>query len=502
MYRDLSESHLRRKVGLFLGPALFLLLLAFPEPEGMRPEAWKVAAVGVLMMTWWITEAVSLAVTAFIPLVAFPLLGIITVKQAAIPYASPVIYLFFGGFMLATAMEKWNLHKRIAYGIVLRAGKGADSLIGGFMLATAVLSMWISNTATVLMMLPICLSVVTVLTREDHGLHKQDASHFSTALMLGLAYAASIGGVATIIGTPPNAIFVGFMHEVYGIEISFLDWMVVALPITAAMLLISWFYLVKVAFRNNLGRLTSSTHVIERELSELGKLGVPEKLVALVFVLTATMWVIRGYVDNLIPSIKLNDASIAMFGALLLFIIPADRKMSESLLSWRDTSKMPWGVLVLFGGGLSLAAAIRYTGLAGWLGEQMAMLGDVSEIELIIIVAIVMILLTEVMSNIATISTFLPVIGAVAAGFGVDPLLLLIPATIVVSYAFMMPVSTAPNAIVYASGYVSIPQMMKTGFLLNIVAVMVVTAICYGLIGYMLSPEVDLIPLLPTPAPM
>lgn len=483
--QDITEQPNRNKfIGLIAGIAAFCALFFFtPLPADMQPQALSVAAILALMMIWWLTEAVPLAVTALVPLIIFPFIGIMDIGATAAAYGDPVVFLFMGGFILAIGMERWNLHLRIALNIVRIVGCHANVIIGGFMLATAFLSMWISNTATVVMMMPISLSVVQLLMRSDAENPTQSTRNFATCMMLGLAYAASIGGIATIIGTPPNAVLAGYVSNAYDIEIGFAQWMMVALPIAIIMLVACWLVLLSL-YPNRMGYIEGAERVIEYELQKLGKWTRGEKLIAVIFTTTALLWIFRSFINEAIPALRLNDSGIAIMGALALFIIPVSLRRNEMLLTWREAEKLPWGILLLFGGGLCLASAVRTSLLAEWVGTRIQSVMDVTEFVLILIVAGVIKLLTEFMSNVATITTFLPVIAVLAAGFGYPPLDLMIPATLAASFAFMTPVATAPNAVVFASGHVKMKNMALAGFWLNIIAWAVAPAICYYMVGY------------------
>lgn len=481
LQQDAPSIKSGRWLGLFFGIVIFVLLYFFtPLPEGMTPEALQVAAVAGLMMCWWLTEAVPLAATALVPLVVFPFIGIMPANETASAYADPIVFLFMGGFILAIGLERWGLHQRIALNIVRVVGSNANAVIGGFMLATACLSMWISNTATVVMMMPIALSVVQLLMRSDGGTHEQGARNFGTCMMLGLAIAANIGGTATLVGTPPNAIFAGYVHNAYGIEIGFAQWMMVAGPIAALMLLLGWLLLLDI-YPNKMGHIEGADRIINYELLKLGTWSRGEKMMALIFFTTALLWIFRSPLNGILP-ITLNDAGIAMMGALALLITPVSRK--EFLLDWRDAERLPWGILLLFGGGLCLASAVSASHLADWIGVQIQSVVDVSPFVMVLIVAGVVIWLTEFMSNVATITTFLPVIGAVALAFGYPALDLMIPATLAASYAFTTPVATPPNAVVFASGHVQIKQMAYSGVILNLLGWALMPAACYALMDY------------------
>lgn len=481
---ELHEGNPRKFLCLLAGFAAFSLLYFFtPLPAGMTPDALGVAAVVALMMIWWLTEAVPLAVTALVPLVVFPFTGIMDVDTAATAYADPVIFLYLGGFILAITMERWGLHQRIALNIVQLVGSNANTVIGGFMLATALLSMWISNTATVVMMLPISLSVVHLLMRKDAGAHDEGAKNFATCMMLGLAYAASIGGVGTIIGTPPNAVFAGYMRTVYDVEIGFAQWMLLAVPIATVMLFLCWRVLL-LLYPNRMGKIEGADRIIDYELRKLGGWSRGEKMIAVIFGGTALLWMFRPAISAALPGIALNDAGIAVMGALLVFLVPLSFKEGRALLTWKEAERLPWGVLLLFGGGLCLASAVKASLLAEWIGAQIQSVVSVSEFTLILLVAGVIVLLTEFMSNVATITTFLPIIAALAVAFGYAPIDLMVPATLAASFAFMTPVATPPNAVVFASGHVRIRQMALAGIWLNILAIALVPAFCYWVMDY------------------
>ena len=471
------------RLGLFAGPALFALLLALPAPEGLSAAGWRAAAVGVLMAVWWMTEALPIAATALLPIVLFPLLGVTEVGSAASPYAHPLIFLFLGGFLIALGMQRWDLHRRIALTIIAAVGTRPRRLVGGFMAASAFLSMWISNTATAMMMLPIGTSVVGIAGPE--GEEREARGGFAAALMLAIAYAASIGGMATIVGSPPNALLVAFLDETLGLEVSFVSWMAVGVPVAAVGLAGAYLLLTRVVFRMaGAGMAAAGAAYVREELRAMGPMSRQERSVAAVFGLTAALWVARPLVERVVPG--LSDTGIALAGGLLLFLIPADWRRGRFLLSWSDTRDVPWGVLLLFGGGLSLASAVDGTGLAGWIGGRLEGLGGLPALAVVLAVVATVILLTELTSNTATTATFLPVVASLAAAFGVAPLLLLLPTTLAASCAFMMPVATPPNAIVYGSGRVTVPQMVRAGVWLNLLFVGLLTLAAFTLVPWVL----------------
>ncbi len=463
----------RQRIGLLLGPGLFLLLLALPAPEGMPAEGMRVAAVTALMAVFWITEAIAIPATALIPIALFPLLGVTSAAKVTGAYANHLIYLFMGGFLIAMAIEKWHLHKRIALHTVRLVGVTPNRVVLGFMLATAFLSCWISNTATAMLMVTIGMAVLhQILGTEE----EQDESrrNFATALMLGIAYAASIGGVASLIGTPPNAILAGVMEKQYGYTIGFAEWMLFAAPLSIVMLALAWFYLTRFAFRSELAELPGGKQVIHEQLNRLGKMSRQERRVLLVFMFVVSAWLFRGLLD--IDALKnVQDSTVAIFGALLLFVIPADLKKGEFLLDWQTAVRIPWDIIILFGGGFALAEGFSASGLTGWLGEQLSLLHGTELIVLVLVVVLLVIFLTEVTSNTATASLLLPVMAGFALAADVPPLTLMASVALSASFAFMLPVATPPNAIVFASRMVTIPQMAKAGIWMNLIGTLMIT---------------------------
>ena len=473
---------MRQRIGLALGPVAFILILLMPLPDGMNPAARKVAAVAALMAIWWITEAAPLAATALLPAALFPAMGVMKASEATAPYANHLIFLFLGGFFIAVTMEKWNLHKRIALFTIRLVGTGTDRIILGFMVATAFLSMWISNTATAMMMVPIGMAVIRKVTScdeygDESGVAGPSATPgFGTALMLAIAYSASIGGVATLIGTPPNVIFAGFIESTYGRSVSFLSWMAVGLPLAVVMLAFTWFYLTRFLFRLGSGELPGGMACIEDESRELGPVSPAEKKILAVFILVAAGWILRGFVT--IPGAEtITDSTIAIVGALLLFLIPADLKNGEFLLDWKTASKVPWDVIILFGGGLSLAAGFRVSGLDQWIGGSITILHGANYVVLISAIALLTIFLTEVTSNTATSAMLIPIISAVAISMSIHPYGPIVAVCIAASYAFMLPVATPPNAIVFGSRQVTITQMVRAGLVLNIFGWLIITLV-------------------------
>jgi sodium-dependent dicarboxylate transporter 2/3/5 len=463
-----------RLVALLAGPAALTVFLLAPVPDGLSPAGWTMLGVAVWMAAWWITEAIPIPATALLPIVLFPPLQIMSASSVTQAYGHHLIYLFMGGFMIAVTMERWNLHRRIALHIIQRVGTSPARLVLGFMLATALLSMWISNTATAMLMVTIGLAVLKQLLPEDRHL----SSPLGTALMLGIAYAASIGGMATLIGTPPNAVLAGVLDRNYGIEVQFGTWMRFALPLSVVMLLATWFYLTRLAFPLRGVECHESTAQISDQLQQLGRISSAEKRTALVFTAVALFWISRGLV-NWTPFGLINDSTIAIGGALLLFVIPAGGGERRALLDWQTAVRIPWDIIILFGGGFSLAAGFSETGLTTWLAEQLRVLEGIPVPLVILGVGLLVIFLTEVTSNTATASMTLPVLGALAQALHLSPLLLMVTATLCSSFAFMLPVATPPNAIVFGSHCIAIRQMARAGLWLNIFGVLLISTFVY-----------------------
>ncbi len=484
--------------GLGLGPILAIVVWfllpgirldeAGTSIGGLTDAGRFTGAIAVLMACWWLTEAIPLSVTALLPLVVFPVAGVLSFSAAASPYASEVILLFMGGFILGLAMERCGLHKRVALLTVLLVGTSPKRLVGGFMLASAMISMWVSNTATAIMMLPIALSVIA-LVRERHappgtppGERRSPDPNFESTLMLGVAYAASIGGVATLIGTPPNAVFKGFVESHYKHEVGFTDWMKVGLPLVAVYLPLAWFYLTSISQPVRLKEIPGGRAMIRGELAALGRMNLGEWVVLLVFLLTVALWVSRPAIIQLgkaheMPGMSaLNDASIVLFSCLLLFVIPIKPRERVFAMDWKTAERLPWGTLILFGGGLSLAAAISANGLDIFIGQFFTGLAGLPTWLVVLVLVAVVIFASELASNIAIATAILPILAAAAPSMGIDPFRLLIPATIAASMAFMLPVGTPPNAIVFATGHVTMSQMLRAGFGLNMLAVVAITA--------------------------
>jgi sodium-dependent dicarboxylate transporter 2/3/5 len=492
----------RQKFGLLLGPALFLLMLLIPTPAGMEPAAQNMAAVALLMATWWMCESIPIPATSLLPIALFPLFSISSTQKATAPYANHLIFLFMGGFIIALSMQRWNLHRRIAMNIVKAVGFSPGRLIFGFMAATAALSAFVSNTATAVMMMPIGLAIISHVIEEGkkEGLDKEidfspEKFAFGLNLMLGIAYAASIGGVATLIGTPPNTVLAGYLQKTYGYEITFARWMMVGVPLVLILLPLCWLWLTKVANPMKLKKVPGGRALINSELKAMGRMNAGERWTSVVFGLTALAWIFRAQLVFLFPDPKLvTDATIGMTGALLLFLIPINLKKNTFVMDWHWASKMPWGVLILFGGGLAMAEGFKVTGLATWVGSQVSLLEHAPILVLIIAVTTLIIFLTELTSNTATAAMVMPILAAVAIGLGQNPLLLVVPAAIAASCAFMLPVATPPNAIVFGSGYVTIPQMVRSGFGLNLIGIALTVLLTYALVIPVFDVVIDQVP--------
>ena len=495
------KTHRIKWTGFAVGLALALLVYLV-MPADLAHPAKLTAATAVLMGVWWMTEAIPIPATALLPLIIFPVLGEdVAVDDVGASYGSNIIFLFMGGFLLALAMQRWNLHRRIALQTVRVMGTKPAQMVAGFMVATAFLSMWVSNTATAVMMLPIGVSVLLLLPNllsdaaavdgnasepgpdaslkgaDPQSTEVKDAiikSNFGTALMLGIAYAASIGSLGTIIGTPPNTLLVGYLQEAHGITIGFGQWMLVGVPLAVVMLVITWFLLTKVLFKPEIDHIPGGRELITKELHKLGPMSTGEKLVLAIFALAALSWV---FVPVLFESAPIDDAGIAMAVGFLLFLLPAGAGRGVRLLDWESAVKLPWGVLLLFGGGLALSAQFSSSGLTEWIGERASTLGAVPVLLIVVIFATGIIFLTELTSNTATAATFLPVAGGVAVGLGLDPMLLAIPVALAATCAFMLPVATPPNAIAFGSGYVTIGQMIRGGVWLNIIGIVLITLV-------------------------
>ena len=457
-------------------------MLAVPAPGTLDAAGWHVAAVAVWMVIWWVAEAIPIPATALLPIVLFPLLGTTDISGATAPYANPLIFLFLGGFMIARGIQRSGLHRRIALSVVRVVGTRPRNIVIGFMLAAAFLSMWVSNTATAMMMLPIAVSIIALAESEQAMQSGRLETSFGLVLLLGLAYACNIGGVGTLVGTPPNALMAGYLLDNHGIEIGFAQWMLVGIPFVALGLPLIYLLLVRVLFPLSLEELPGGREVIDRGLAECGRMSRAEKTVSAVFALTALLWVSRPLLDDRLSG--LSDAGIAIFGGLLLFVLPLRLRKAEFVLSVADIRKLPWEVLILFGGGLSLAAGITDSGLADWLGGLFQALEGMDLLVVLALAVLLVIFLTEITSNTATAAALLPILASVAISLGFEPVMLAVPAAVAASCAFMLPVATPPNAIVYGSGLVSLPRMARAGIFANLLMVVVISALMYLLVGW------------------
>lgn len=480
---------------LFAGVAIALFFY-FVNPFAVAEKASIVLAIAALMITWWVTEALPMPVVALMPLILFPILSISDIRTVAPNYMDSVIFLFMGGFMLGLAIEKWSLHRRIALGIVKITGTSGNRIILGFILATGFISMWISNTATTMMMFPIALSVIHVV-KEGGG--SGNHRNFNLALMLSIAYASNFGGISTIIGTPPNVAFVGYFERTYKTNIEFIDWMLLCTPIAILLMLTLYFVLTRVLFPNRIRSNDLAKNFIYQEYNSLGPISVAERRVLLIFSATALLWIIKDLINSLQNAIKLDDTIIALIGAVALFIFPSGtikqaEKRNEtdehgsngSLLEWGDTKKMAWGILLLFGGGLALAGALEREGLIKNLGGWLSQFAG-GEFTLLLMVTIISLFVSEMMSNIAQVIVFSPVVCSLADAIGMNPLILGIAMTLAASCASMMPMGTPPNAIVFASGHIKIKEMMKAGFVINLIAITLITLFCWFLLPLLIQ---------------
>lgn len=473
-------------VGLILGPVLFMLIVNGLEPGTLSEKSILVLGMGAWMVSWWATEAMPIPVTALLPMVIFPLAGVSTVLEASAPYGDPVIFLFMGGFILALGLERHKLHQRIALGLIRLTGTSGNGIILGFMLSTALISMWISNTATAIMMLPIATSVTSLLASEL-GAHKDDPrfQKFATGLMLAIAYSASIGGMATIIGTPPNVVLVGFMKRFYNLDVSFTSWMIMGVPMMILALASCYLIITRVLFVNRLHSIEGSRELIQRKYLELGRLTKAEKLVLVVFSFTCFFWIFRQNLNNLIGKNLLDDTTIAIAGGILMFLMPVDLQKQKFLLEWNDMKELPWGILLLFGGGLCLADGMEKSGLVQIVGNYFSQQKDISPAVLIISLTAISMGLTELMSNVALVTIFVPVVFGIADGFHINPVWLSIPVTLAASCAFMMPISTPPNAVLFATGYIRMKDMIRTGILLNLACLVIISILGLTLIQWL-----------------
>ena len=477
---------------MILGPLLFVITLLWFHPEGLSREANAILASTLWVATWWITEAIPIAVTSLLPIILFPLTGGLKLSDTTASFGHKYIFLYIGGFILAIAIERWNLHKRIALNVIHLIGTNVKNIILGFMVATAFLSMWISNTATAVMMLPIGMAIIAQLIDNPNTIEDENRI-FGKALMLAIAYSASIGGVATLIGTPPNLVLAGIVQETYGVEITFSTWIIFGLPISILLLFICWKYLTSYAFHFKQQSFPGGRAEISRQLTSLGKISYEEKTVLSVFALTAMAWIFRSPLQKFIQSTYLNspdlyqqtmisrldDTIIAVIAGISLFLLPASKEKNRKIITWEEAVKLPWGILLLFGGGLALAQGFKSSGLAFWIGGQMTLLQGASLLVLLLVLITAVNFLTEITSNLATTAMILPILAPLALVIEVHPYILMVGATVAASCAFMLPVATPPNAVVFGSGYLKIPDMVKVGIWMNLISIILLCGIVY-----------------------
>jgi sodium-dependent dicarboxylate transporter 2/3/5 len=490
---------MKKTIGRILGIAVFLAILLWPADPSFFPVQ-ATAASTALMVIWWITEAIPIQATALLPIVLFPALGVLSAGNAAAPYADKVIFLFMGGFIIAMSMQRWGLHERIALAILSRMGSSSRMLVFGFMLATAFLSMWISNTACAMMMIPIAIAIIaTILPRSDVRLEEMDETQreFAECIVISIAYAASIGGLATVIGTPPNGIFLAQMQTLFPSvpPIDFFTWLKIGLPLVIVFLPIAWLWLVYGPYRHMPKKISHGKEIIEQRMKELGPMGKGEKWTLLVFALTAVAWIMRTEKvigDFIIPGINtflpmVDDSTIAIAGALLLFLLPVDRENGIYTMNWEWAKKIPWGILILFGGGIALSKAFIASGLAQVIIDNFTIFSALSVVAAVLIVGIIISLLTEVTSNTAMASVMIPIMAVTSISMGIHPWILMLTATFACSLAFMLPVATPPNAVAYGSGYISMHDMIRTGWVLNFIGIGILTVMMFTVFMYVLG---------------
>jgi sodium-dependent dicarboxylate transporter 2/3/5 len=463
-----------KTIGLFLGPLFFVLFILLPF-ENLSSEACAVLACASWMIVWWITEAVSISVTSLIPLILFPLTGVMSVNDVGANYGSSIVFLFFGGFVLAIGLEKVNLHRRIALSIIKKTGTTPKKVILGFMIATAFMSMWISNTASTVVMLPIALSVIHLLINKEET-PNTNQQNFALSVMLGIAFSANAGGIATVIGTPPNSVLIGLLENEYQIEISFVKWMAIGLPFALVLIAIIYLLLVHWIFPTKDLQFSTSNNIIDHELKKLGSISAREKQVLWIFGIIVSLWIFRTPINSVFPWLKLSDTVISILGALALFAIPFNLKKGEFILKWEDTQKLSWGILILFGGGLALAKGMSSTGIVSLITNYISD-GNFSVFLTASLLIFLMLFMTELMSNVALVAVLAPVVAGIAIGLEIPMLYLLIPVTMASSCAFMLPMATPPNAIVFASGYVKVHEMARVGIIINCISVLILIAL-------------------------
>ena len=483
-------------VGLILGPLLFMLTLFFFQPDGLSFEGKAVLAVTLWVATWWITEAMPIPATSLLPIILLPLTGALDSGTVTSAYGNDIIFLFLGGFFIATAMEKWNLHKRLALGIIALIGTSTQRILLGFMVATGFLSMWVSNTAAVMMMIPMGLAITAQVASALKGKpEEKELPKFEKALIFGIGYAGTIGGLGTLIGTPPNIILAAQVNELFGVEISFALWMLFAAPVVAILLVFTWLYLGRFAFKMTIKGLPGGQEVITKERKSLGKMSFEEKAVLTVFIITAFMWVTRELIwTRIFTDLDLKDGMIAMAATAALFLMPASKKFGSRILEWKDSRDIPWGVLLLFGGGLAIAAGFTSSGLSDWMGEQLQVL-DGMHIFLVIVATTLLIMgMTEITSNTATATMIMPIVAALALAINIHPYAVMIPSALAANCAFMLPVGTPPNAIIFGTGKLKIIEMVRVGFIVNIIATVLIIAAVYLLLPVLWGIDLTIFP--------
>ncbi|KPH76468.1 SLC13 family permease [Oceanobacillus caeni] len=470
-----------QKVGLILGPLLFLLTLLFFHPEGLSPEARSVLAVTLWVATWWITEPIPIPVSSLIPIILLPMTGALDGNTVVSSYGNDIIFLFLGGFFIATAMEKWNLHKRMALSIISIIGTSPQRIVLGFMVSTAFLSMWVSNTAATMMLIPMGLAIVQQASSSlEKGKYASDIPKFEKSVIFGIGYAATIGGLGTLIGTPPLSILAGTVGQMFDTEISFAGWMAVGVPLVILLIPLLWLYLTKVVYKINFRELPGGKEQIYKERKSLGKISYEEKAVAFVFAFAAFMWITRTFIwENIVEVPGISDGIIAMMATVLLFLIPAKREEGSKIMEWKDSKDIPWGILILFGGGLAIAAGFTSSGLSEWIGQQLAGLEGMNILLVIFISTLVILLLTEITSNTATATMIIPVVASLALALNLHPYALMVPCAMAANCSFMLPVGTPPNAIMYGTGKLTITEMVKNGFWLNNFTLVLVVLVVY-----------------------
>jgi sodium-dependent dicarboxylate transporter 2/3/5 len=488
-----ETSPITRKLGYFVGPCFFLMTFVFGAPAGMELPAWHVCGLALWMACWWITEAMPLPVTSLLPIIMLPVFKIVPLKDALIPFANPIIFLFLGGFMLSTAMEKWNLHLRIGLGVISKIGTGGKSILGGLMIATAFMGMWISNTATTIMMLPMAVSMAMLLTRKPDGTDTPMGNNLlAKAMILGVAYSAIIGGLGTFVGTPTNAILQGHMSKTYGYSFSLADWMSFGVPLLLFLLACTWglltFFFVRKAYIS-----PDVKSLVQNAYAKLGPMCREEKIVLLVFATVASLWIGGRMIGDAL-GLKIDDAVVGIIGAMMLFLIPTDKSMEKFALTWKDTARIPWGILIFFGGSLAVSDALTSTGVTSWLSIQLEAMQGLNILFIVLIVVLLLIFVSEMMSNIATITAFLPILSAMAAAMNINPLIILVPATLAASCGFMLPGASAPNALAYGTGHLKIRDMIRTGVIMDSISALVITVCTFTLITWAFGIDFSSVP--------